>query len=57
MPPVSGSRTLEPSVREAEIEGPLRILSLSRLVHWKGLHVLLAALEELVARGEGPTSS
>jgi glycosyltransferase involved in cell wall biosynthesis len=54
---VSGSRTLEPSVREAEIEGPLRILSLSRLVHWKGLHVLLAALEELVARGEGPTSS
>jgi glycosyltransferase involved in cell wall biosynthesis len=52
-PPISGSRTFEPSPRESDTAGPLRILSLSRLVHWKGLHVLLAALEELVARGQG----
>ncbi|MCS0500228.1 glycosyltransferase family 4 protein [Protaetiibacter mangrovi] len=33
--------------------GALRILSLSRLAHWKGIHVLLAAARILQARGRG----
>lgn len=49
--PVSGTRELAPVARPSG--GPLRILSLSRLSEWKGVHVLVAALERLAAAGHG----
>ncbi|NJP30808.1 glycosyltransferase family 4 protein [Micromonospora thermarum] len=50
---MSGISDSSLAARRAARGGALRILSLSRLTHWKGVHVLLQALAVLRDRGLG----
>jgi glycosyltransferase involved in cell wall biosynthesis len=52
--PVSGTRRLESfTAAEAADSEPLTVLSLSRVVAWKGIHILVDAMKILVDTGYG----